>query len=465
VLNLTVSQVAVAMGALGDVDTEQDVPVAGVCTDSRVLRPGEVFFCLSGENFDGHEFAGKALAAGAAAVVVSRPMPGLHGTVLMVQDVLGALGRLGAAWRMAASSTVVAVTGSAGKTTVKEMLSGMLSALGETGKNYKNFNNQLGVPRCMLGLTGSEAFWVLELGISLPHDMDELGVMVRPDVAVINNIGPAHLEGLGSLEGVAKAKTDLLRYLADGGKAYVCMDYPLLWEAARKIRPDAIGFTAMGEAGATYSGQYLGQAGQGQGRFRLTLKGEVLDFTAPYTGAYFAENMIAAAAVAHGQGAPLAAIREGILTAGVPEHRFQVRESGPWTVVDDCYNANPLSMRRALDNAAELAAERPLVLILGEMKELGASSGELHFQIGLAAARTGARAVIWHGGHGEDVRRGLGNGDWPGKFVTSDDPRTLKSNLAELGLSGGVALVKGSRSCKMERYVRELAGNEGDCGQ
>lgn len=465
-LNLTVSQIAGAMGALGDVDDAHDIAVSGVCTDSRILRPGEVFFCLSGGNFDGHEFAAQALERGAAAVVASRPLPELmdRGPVLMVRDVLAGLGALGAAWRMAAQSTVVGVTGSAGKTTVKEMLAGMLSPLGETGKNYKNFNNQLGVPQCMLGLTGSEAFWVLELGISLPGDMDELGAMVRPDVVVINNIGPAHLEGLGSLEGVARAKTDLLRYMADGGRAFVCMDYPLLWERAREIVPHVVGFSAAGAA-APYTGEYLGQQGAGQGRFRLNLDGEILEFDAPYTGAYFAENMIAAAAVAHAHGATAEAVREGILAACLPEHRFCVREAGPWTVIDDSYNANPLSMSRAVDNAAEMAGERPLVLVLGEMKELGEGAGEMHRELGRAAAEAGAKAVIWHGGLAEDVRRGLGNGGWPGDFVASDDPRNLTKNLSELGLTGGVMLVKGSRSCKMERYVREMAGNEGDRGQ
>ncbi|BBD08548.1 UDP-N-acetylmuramoyl-tripeptide--D-alanyl-D-alanine ligase [Desulfovibrio ferrophilus] len=465
-LNLTVTQAAIAMGALGDVENGQDIQLSGVCTDSRVLRPGEIFFCLSGENFDGHEFAGRAMDGGAAAVVVSRPLPELAGRapVLMVRDVLQALGALGAAWRMAAQSTVVGVTGSAGKTTVKEMLAGMLEAVGETGKNYKNFNNQLGVPQCMMGLTGAEAFWVLELGISQAHDMDELGAMVRPDVVVINNIGPAHLEGLGSLEGVAKAKTDLLRYLSDGGAAFVCMDYPLLWDCAKEIKPDVIGFSAAG-AETPYKGEYLGPLENGSGRFRLTLRDDVLEFEAPFMGTYFAENMIAAAAVAHSMGSDIAAIKAGILAASVPEHRFQICEAGPWTVIDDAYNANPLSMRRSMDNATELAGQRPLVLVLGEMKELGDGAADLHRELGLAAAKTGARALLWFGGHADAVRQGLGNGDWPGIFMQTDEPRNLKSNLAELDLDGGVVLVKGSRSCKMERYVRELAGNQGDCGK
>ena len=462
-LNLTVSQAAAAMGALGDIEPEQDVRVVGVCSDSRLVRPGELFFCLGGENFDGHEFAGRAVEAGASGVVVSRPMPELAGRVpvLMVRDVLVALGALGSAWRTAAESIVVAVTGSAGKTTVKEMLAGMLARVGETARNYKNHNNQLGVPRCMLGMTGRERFWVLELGISLPGDMGELAAMVRPDIAVINNIGPAHLEGLGGIEGVAEHKAALLHSLVNGGKAFVCADYPLLWERARGIAPDLTGFTAQG-ADVPYAGEYLGPAGKCSGRFRLTLRGEAVEFEAPYTGAYFAENMIAAAAVAHSLGASAADVVAGILDAGVPEHRFQVCEAGPWTVIDDAYNANPLSMRRAVDNAVEMAGDGALVLVLGEMGELGGHSAKLHRELGRHLAGTGARAVLWHGGFADEVAEGLGENGQAGLFARLQDPRDLRVDLDERGLSGGVVLVKGSRSCKMERYVRELTGGHGE---
>ena len=460
-MNMSLSQAASAMGALGDIHDGQDVRVTGVCSDSRTVRAGDLFFCLGGESFDGHEFAAAAVDAGAAGIVASRPLPEVmdRASVLMVHDVLAALGALGAAWRSAAKATVVAVTGSAGKTTVKEMLYGMLARVGETGRNYKNHNNQLGVPRCMLGLSGEEKFWVIELGISLPHDMDELAAMVRPDVAVVNNIGPAHLEGLGGIEGVADHKTRLFNYLGEGGKAYACVDYPELWERAAVRAQNLTGFTSHG-AEAPYAGEYLGPAGKGKGRFRLDLAGEAVEFEAPFTGAYFAENMIAAAAVAHGLGASAVDVVGGILDAGVPEHRFQVIEAGAWTVVDDAYNANPLSMRRSVENAAEMAGEGGLVLVLGDMLELGEGAARLHRELGerLAAARP--MVVFWQGAHAADVAEGLGGA---AKLVPIAEPCDLPANLAEMGISGGVALIKGSRSCKMERYVRTFAGDTGEC--
>ncbi|WP_461208508.1 UDP-N-acetylmuramoyl-tripeptide--D-alanyl-D-alanine ligase [Desulfocurvus sp. DL9XJH121] len=460
---MTLAQAAAAMGALGDIGTGADTTLAGVCTDSRLVRPGELFFCLAGENFDGHEFAGRAVGAGALAVVATRPLPEIEGRVpvFMVRDVLEALGALGAAWRAASKATVVAVTGSAGKTTTKEMLACILERLGDTGKNYKNHNNQLGVPLCMLGLTGRERFWVLELGISQPRDMDELAAMVRPDVAVVTNIGPAHLEGLGGLEGVARHKSDVFKYLAPGGTAVASVDYPLLWERARELAPGAVGFTAR-DAAAPYAGSYLGPDGRGGGRFALSLCGDGVEFSAPFTGRYFAENMAAAAAVAHGLGATAGDVVAGIKAAGVPEHRFQVMRAGAWTVIDDTYNANPLSMRNAVDNAGELAGDGPLVLVLGEMKELGPGAADLHRELGEHLAASKAAAVFWHQGQGDAVAEGLARGGCAHGLRKIGDPRDLRANLKELELAGGVMLVKGSRSCRMERFVSAMTDAAGE---
>jgi len=464
-VNMTVTEAAAAMGALGDIAPECDVRLAGICTDSRLLAAGQLFFCLTGENYDAHAFAADAARAGAAAVVVSRPVPEAEGLapVLMVRDVLQALGSLGAHWRSRTQALVIAVTGSAGKTTVKEMLASILSRLGETAKNAGNFNNQLGVPLTMLGCSGAERFWVLELGISLPGDMDELAAMVRPDVVVIGNIGPAHLEGLGSLEGVATAKTDLLRCLAPGGRSFVCTDYPLLRDKARSIVPALTEFSSK-DADCPLRGEYLGRDAAGQGLYRLHLNGLAVELSAPFAGAVFAENMIAAASVAHALGAGAEDIVAGIRDAVVPQGRFEIRSFGDWTLIDDTYNANPLSMRQAVENAAELAGAEPLVLVLGEMRELGAEAKDLHRELGRVVAASRPRAVFYHGEHADAVAEGLGNGLFPGRFERIADPALIAGDFGELGLSGGVVLVKGSRGCRMERYLRALTESIGGRG-
>lgn len=455
-LTLTVSEAAAAMQAFGDVLPGQDVSLKGVSTDSRTVFEGQLFVCLTGESFDGHAFAEQAVDSGAAAIVSDRPMPDLEARVpiLLVRDTLEALGLLAGAWRLRSEATVVAVTGSAGKTTVKEMLAAILSRVGSTACNFKNFNNLIGVPNTILGLTGKERFWVLELGISLPGEMDGLGSTVMPDVAVINNIGPAHLEGLGGMDGVAEAKTSLLRYMRPGGKAFASVDYPLLWEEARKIVPTVVGFSAEGNS-AQVKAEYLGPA-EGGGHFRLDVYGETLEFEAPFVGDYFAENIAAAAAAAVSVGASLDDVAAGISAAGVPEHRFQIRQAGEWTVVDDSYNANPLSMRRAIENCAHMAGERNLILVLGEMRELGKDAVDLHYELGRFIAGTGARAVFWHCGESDAVEAGLSGGGYEGEFIPVGNPEMMLANLAEMNISGGVALCKGSRSCLMERFAAAL---------
>ncbi|MCK9238848.1 UDP-N-acetylmuramoyl-tripeptide--D-alanyl-D-alanine ligase [Desulfocurvus sp.] len=456
-MNLTLAEAAAAMRAVGDVDPGREVRLTGICTDSRLLRPGQLFFCLAGENYDAHAFAPEAARSGAAAVVVSRPVPEVRDApVLMVRDVLAALGDLGALWRGRARATVVAVTGSAGKTTVKELLAAILSELGETARNYGNFNNLLGVPLTMLGCTGQERFWVLELGINVPGEMEALGAMVRPDAAVIANIGPAHLEGLGSLEGVAAAKTELLRHLAPGGRAFVSADHPPLLDYARAIVPDVRRFTAADPAGLV-CGRYLGRTAEGLGRYFLRLNGLEMELTSPLAGAVFAENIVAAASVAFALGAGEREIARGVAGVSVPGGRFDVKRAGGWTLVDDSYNANPLSMRQAVDNARELAGEGVLALVLGEMRELGAQAGALHREMARAAAAARPAAVFFHGAHEHEVARGLEEGGFDGRLVRIGDPALFAGQFLELGFAPGVALFKGSRGCRMERFLFALA--------
>ena len=470
---MTLEQARDAMGAFGDLLGREEAMVGTVCTDSRLAEGGELFVCLTGDRFDGHAFAAQAVERGAVAVVASRPVdlplgPSGATPLLMVPDTLDALGRLAGAWRARTEATVVAVTGSSGKTSIKQMLAAILGRVGDTAYNPGNLNNRIGVPMTILACTGRERFWVLELGISLPGEMDALGSVVRPDVAVVANVAPAHLAGLGNLEGVARAKASLLRYLAVDGAAVVGADHPALDEAVRALGMSPARFTAKGAPGAVVSCVYLG-ARDGRGRYRLempgVLPGESLDLDLPVAGEHWAENVAAAAMTAHVLGAPVDAVRAGLEAMVLPEHRCDVRRLGGLTLIDDCYNANPMSMRAAVKGAAEMAGDDPLVLVLGDMLELGAQAPELHRDLGRAIAATEARAVIWHGEHAADVSRGLGNGRWPGRFTALPSQGGLEAAaeaLDDLHLERAVVLVKGSRGCRMERYVAAIAARAGD---
>jgi UDP-N-acetylmuramoyl-tripeptide--D-alanyl-D-alanine ligase len=453
-MRMSLSDILTATGAVGDVGERGNPVIGAVRIDSRAVLPGCLFVCVPGARLDGHHFAGEAVAKGAAAVLADRPLTGLpEGTpVLLVRDTVTALGRLARAWRDRTGARVVGVSGSAGKTTVKELIAAILGKAGPTAKNYKNYNNRIGLPLSMLEAEATDAFWVMELGISAPGEMEVLAAIAEPDVAVIHNVGPAHLEGLGSVAGVAAAKSELFRHLRPGGVALASMDYPELWDAVRAVCPGVVGLSTKGHA-APYRAKYLGALSEGRGRFFLRLRQLDLEVVTPLTGGHFAENILAAAACAHELGVGQDHIVSGLETAVMPEQRFFCRRHGCYTIIDDTYNANPLSMRRAIEAAVETAQGRPLVLVLGEMREMGAQAEVEHAKLGELAGGSGARAMFYHGGHAEAVAEGLSRTGFAGVFAVVDTPESFLRTLAGVDQGGGVFLFKGSRSMRMEEYV------------
>ena len=439
-----------------------ELTVTAVSTDSRTVQPGELFLCLKGENFDGHDYAATAAGLGAAAVVTQRRLDGVDAPQLLVADTGKALLELGAVWRQAMQAKgvkVLAVTGSAGKTTVKELLAGVLGSQLRVHKSTGNFNNQVGLPLSLLAAGGDEDAVVVEVGISKAHDMAELAPVAGPDVAIVHNIGPAHLEGLGSLAGVAKAKAGLLEALAPGGKALVSKDYPELAQAARALRQDCVWMSATDPETEVYCG-YLGvsqgEGGNRRGTYLLRLGDDRLEMELPFHGAHLAENVAAAAGAAHLLGLGADAIAEALAGAELPKQRFALRDMGGLTVIDDSYNANPLSMTRSVQAAAELAGSRPLVLVLGDMGELGRAAEAEHLGLGRVAGMIRPAAVVYRGSMAPAVRRGLEEASFEGEFEELAEADALPGLLARHGLSRGVVLVKGSRSAKMEEFVIAL---------
>ncbi len=452
-MRLSLAEIAAAIGAPLP-DGAGGVAVLRAVADSRQARPGDLFACLPGGKADGHDFAAGAVARGASAVLAARPLPDVAAPVLVTPDVLAALGVLARWARLRAKARVVAVTGSAGKTTLKEMVAQVLSSRFTVARNHKNFNNQLGLPLTILEATGREDFWVLELGISRLGDMEELGAVALPDVAVVHNIGPAHLEGLGSLQGVARAKAALLGFLREGGTGVVNRCYPELWEAALAHRRALVSLSTRADVAADVTCLWRDGAGPGMGRFRLDIRGEALDCELPYPGEHFSENVAAVFAVAMLAGFPAAETAAALAEPVSVEGRFCCREAGCLTLIDDTYNANPLSMRRAVECAARMAAGRSLILVLGDMLELGAGAAGEHRELGRFIAAHAASAVIWRGAQAESVRLGLGNGDWPGRFAVAPDAAAFSAAWAAAVPAEGVVLFKGSRSCRMEEFLR-----------
>lgn len=441
----------------------------GAAIDSREVREGDLFFCLPGERADGHDFAAAAVEKGALAVIGTRnPFEGAGITtpVFVVHDVTRALAEIAMEHRRQTRAVVVGVTGTSGKTSVKETLAAVLSVAGETARNPVNLNNQIGLPLSMLNASENVAYWVMEAGISRPGDMDDLGAILRPDIALILNAGAGHVQELGD-KGVAYYKARLLAFLTDAGRGVVSADYPDLMREAAAHGGDITYFSARNPEAVYYS-SYLGpeEGRAGRGRFNLVLDGEAVDVSAPFIGVYGAENVAAVGAVAHILGLTAPEIASGFSAAELPAQRFAIRKVGDFVLIDDSYNANPLSMSRMLEAAADMAHSRDgtLLLVLGEMGELGPDSPEYHYQLGEQVAELAPQALIWKGGHGESVAEGLRKSGYGGAFMHVADADSFKAAFLSCNTHSGVILFKGSRSNKLENLVTaftEMAGSGG----
>lgn len=450
-MNMTLQEMAAAMNA--SLDQDLPGPVRRVAIDSRAVKPGDIFFCIVGHKLDGHEFAAQAVQNGAGAVVASAPLE-LSVPMVLVRDTTAALGRLARVWRERARARVIGISGSAGKTTVKEMLAQVLATAGRTTKNYRNLNNQIGLPLSVLEMDGDEDYWVLELGISRPGDMDELGYILAPDAAVLVNIGACHLEGLGSLAGVAEQKSILLDHVKPGGFACLSADYPQLLVEAAKRDLRLVTFSGSGVP-ADYScldrreqdGAVVYTVRAGAEQFRLSVPESV----------HVSENVAAVTAMAMELGLSASAVEAGLAGFAPVAQRFVRSRVGNWEFIDDTYNANPVSMARSIREAERLARGRRLVLVLADMRELAGDSARAHRELGQVVAATSATHCFFHGAGAAHVQSGLAG--FRGSFLAVDGPEDVLRAVGGLRGEEGVMLFKGSRSCRMEEYYSFMERN------
>ncbi|MDR1946951.1 MAG: Mur ligase domain-containing protein [Desulfovibrio sp.] len=464
----------------------------GASADSRQVVAGDIFFCLKGERADGHDFALAAASAGACAIVAVRdPFPAeardaasgpALPPVFLTDNVGDALRRLAARHRAGASAKVIGLTGTAGKTTVKEILAGVLAERGRTERNRMNLNNGIGMPLSMLNASPDALYWVMEAGVSRTGDMEELAPVLRPDTALILNVGVGHAEGLG--KGAAAEKARLLDFVLPGGTALVSADYP---ELDRECSVRSAGFAARGMCCLRFSARdgeffchalYIGPAEKFgpsdpcyppeksgrevppvRGMYAVRAAGAEFECEAPFRGAYGAENVAAVAAVALSLGLEPSEIRRGLASAETPAQRFAphsffVPGRGRYTIIDDSYNSNPLSAGRMIRAAGDMARESglPFVPVLGEMLELGDESPAAHENLGEIAASAHPAAVFWTGGQADRVRRGLIRGGYAGIF--EELPARAEDFVPRLEAMGpALVLFKGSRANRLERWI------------
>lgn len=436
--------------ACGGVLRGTDRPFAGVSTDSRKIGRGELFVALRGPRFNGNEFVAAAHAAGAAGAVVDSAQD-FDLPQIIVPDTLDALTRAAAAWRARFTIPVIGVAGSNGKTTVKEMIASILWQVGPTLATQGNLNNHIGVPLTLLRLEAEQRFAVIEIGANRAGEVAQLVGIARPDIGIVTNAGAEHLEGFGSIEGVARAEGEMFAGLAASATAIVNADdaFAELWRGMSRARIVSFGRSAQADvraedidmqiAGDGYRTEFALIAPQGRTTVQLRL-----------AGMHNVVNALGAAAAALAAGAPLDSISRGLAAMRPVAGRlqFKVTPRGAW-LVDDSYNANPSSMRAGIEVLASLSGRRWLAI--GDMAELGSFAERSHVEIGEFARERGIERLFATGALAALAAESFGKGaEW---YPDTDSlARAIDRQLApDVRL-----LVKGSRSNRLERVVEFL---------
>jgi UDP-N-acetylmuramoyl-tripeptide--D-alanyl-D-alanine ligase len=438
-------------------------PFAGISTDSRTVRAGELFVALSGERFDGHEFVGRALSQGAAGVIVS--LDRLAATaarhtevpVVGVPDTLRALGDLAGYWRRQHVIPLVAITGSNGKTTTKEMVAVILSRRLRVLKNQGNLNNLVGLPLTLLELTGNHQIAVVEMGMNRLGEIARLTEIACPDLGLITNIQPAHLEGLGSLAGIQTAKGELFAGMSADATIVVNRDDQRVQALAASFAGRQVGFSTT-RTDADVVLHRLIAMDAGGSRFLVKLADQFQEVRLAIVGRHHLANAMAAVAVAWTLEIPAQDIAKALAAFRPFDKRMEVLTlSGDIHLINDSYNANPASVKAALQTLMAVKGEGRAVAVLGDMLEMGRESAELHREVGRFAAGEGVDYLLVLGTQTPQLLAGAAEvGMSGGRLTRAENHRELADRLRSLLAAGDWVLVKGSRGMRMEKVVECL---------
>lgn len=429
----------------------QNLPRA-IVTDSRKVTCGDIFLAIKGDNFDGHDYIQTAMNLGAAAAIVSTPVQA-DIPQLVVDDTKLALGALGAHHRDQFDDlTVIALTGSSGKTTVKEMLGSILNRIAPTLITRGNLNNDLGAPMMLLELSDEHRFAVMELGANHIGEIAYTTKLVRPDVACVLNIGSAHLGEFGSREGICQTKAEIFQTL-DNSKTAIVPDEDDFAENLRELAGNftqkVIGF---GKSDVTAKDVVLDAEGS---QFVLTIDGNCVPVSLSMAGKHNIANALAAAACAYAVGIPLEDIAQGLALARPAKGRLVSQAFGQHHLIDDTYNANPHSVRAAAQVLTQKSGHK--IMVLGDIAELGDASADEHFELGKAIANSGVDQFFAVGEFAKDSVSGAALGDLPAQAFTNKEEllAELKAYVANKNEPCTI-LFKGSRAMQMETLIDAL---------
>ena len=432
---------------------DPSIPIDTICTDSRALKAADLFLALRGENFDGHTFVAEAARRGAIGAVVEEAIEGLPPGFAQVQvrDTLAALQQISARYRLELPLQVVAITGSNGKTSTKDLTAAVLGEHFQVTKTAGNFNNHIGLPLTMLRARGSDQIGVFEIGMNHPGEIAALAALAAPDVAIVTNIGVAHIEYFGSREAIAREKGALAEALPPSGLVILNADDDFSKSIAARTKADAI-FCGLdrGDVRATN----LRQDFSGM-KFRLGADDHWVDAELPVPGVHMVRNALLAVAAGRFFGLSLEECAEGLRKLQLTHGRLEQKIIRSIHIIDDTYNANPESTEAALRTLAEMPAAGRRIAVLGRMAELGTESEPGHRRVGRVASELGIDCVIEVGAEPSFIAEEAARGGVAHVLRPSDAAAALLA-LREVAKPGDIVLVKGSRSAKMERIVEGM---------
>jgi len=456
-MNLLFEEVTKAVG--GTLAGRPDAEVRGYSIDTRTLNPGDLFFAVRGPRFDGHDFVQQAMEKKAAGAVVEtggfEPSPAFN--VVRVRSTLEALQNLARFVRRQWGGPIVGVTGSAGKTTTKEMIAAVLAKKFTVLRSIGNFNNEFGLPLCLLRIDPSQTMAVLEMGMSAKGEIRRLAAIAEPNEGVITNVNPVHLEFFDSIEGIAEAKAELLDGLVEPRVAYLNNDDPRVRAMAGRFTGRVVTY-GVSSSGAAFQAQQLRDLGLGGSAFTIRHAGRDTDFVLPLLGQHNIANAVAAVAVGIEHGISWSDVRSAI--AGIKPEKKRgevVRFQEGFDVIDDSYNSNPKALTEMIRFLGKLEGYKRKIVVAGEMLELGSTSAELHRSCGREAAHAGAALIVGVQGEARSVLEGARDeGIEDERLKFAKDSTEAGELLSRFVRSGDVVLIKGSRGVKLEQVLSAL---------
>jgi len=453
-MKLPLWRVAEFAGARGEFD--QELVAMGYSIDSRTLNAGDLFIAIAGERFDGHDYVEAALEKGAAGALVQagKTVKGDPRRLLYVEDPLKALQSLGAAARRLWGKPLLAVTGSAGKTTTKEILAGLLATRFRVMKSSGNLNNHIGMPLQLLKLEAEHDLAVVEMGMNHAGEIRALGKLAQHDMAVVTTVAPVHLEFFGSLKEIARAKYEIIETLPPGGVAVLNADDDYVCQFGRDFKGKVVTFGI--RRAADISAQKIKLNGAEGSTFELVAGSVREQVTFPLVGEHNIYNALAAAAAAMERGVMPSQAAVALSSIQPPDKRGQIVQIGGATIINDSYNSNPRALAAMIDTLASMKADRR-ILVAGEMLELGPTSETLHRECGKHAADKNIDVVIGVRGMAQPLAEAACGAGTQAQFV--ETPEQAGEWLARNLRPGDAVLLKASRGVKLEKALAMLQEN------